>query len=57
VSPRQTYYYRLEDVELDNSTSAHDVIAYTAPGTGWWVTASVGFSIVFGLSLLLKGLR
>lgn len=57
VSPRQTYYYRLEDVEIDNSTSQHEVVAYTAPGTGWWVVAAAALSIVFGLALLIQGLR
>lgn len=57
VSPRQTYYYQLEDVEMDNSTTRHEVVGYTAPGTGWWAVAAVALSIVFGLALLVKGLR
>lgn len=57
VSPRQTYYYQLEDVEMDNSTTRHEVVGYTAPGTGWWVVAAVALSVIFGLALLVKGLR
>lgn len=57
VSPRQTYYYQLEDVEMDNSTTRHEVVGYTAPGTGWWVVAAVALSVIFGLFLLVKGLR
>jgi hypothetical protein len=57
VTARQTYYYRLEDVELDNSTQQHDVVAYTAPAAGWWVTITVAFSVIAGLFLLIRGLR
>lgn len=57
VSAGQTYFYQLEDVEMDNSTTLHEVVAYTAPGTAWWVVAAVALSVVFGLALLVKGLR
>jgi hypothetical protein len=57
VSSRQTYYYQLEDVEMDNSTARHEIVSYTAPGTGWWVVAAVALSVVFGQALLVKVVR
>lgn len=57
VRPGVTYYYRLEDVELDNSTVQHPPITYSAPLTPWWVPIMVVLSLLFGLFLLSKGLR
>lgn len=57
VEAGQTYYYRLEDVELDNSTERHEVIEHTVPFAPWWVAPGVAISILAGLFLLLKGLR
>jgi hypothetical protein len=53
----KTYFYRLEDVELDNSTSQHEVIEYTAPLVSWWVPIVVALSIFCGLFLIVRGLR
>lgn len=57
VEVGQTYYYRLEDVELDNSTERHEVIEHTVPFTPWWVPPGAAISILAGLFLLVKGLR
>lgn len=57
VEVGQTYYYRLEDIELDNSTERHEVIEYTVPFTPWWVPPGAAISILAGLFLLVKGLR
>lgn len=56
VEAGQTYYYRLEDVELDNSTEMHDVMSYTAPARMRWVVVAAALSVVLGLWLLVKGL-
>lgn len=57
VDAGQTYCYRLEDVELDNSTQQHDTFCDTVPATAWWVPVTVAFSVLAGLLLLVKGLR
>jgi hypothetical protein len=57
VAAGQTYYYRLEDVELDNSATQHEAVAYTAPAGRWWVPAAAALSVLAGLTLLVKGLR
>ncbi len=37
VEPGRTYYYLLEDVALDGTTTRHPPIAVVAgPGGGWW---------------------
>lgn len=57
VEGGQTYYYRLEDVELDNSTEIHELLSYTAPAMMWWVVGAAAFSLFFGFVLLVKGLQ
>lgn len=53
----KTYYYRLEDVELDNSREQHEIIEYTAPLVTWWVPVVAALSILVGLFLIVRGLR
>lgn len=53
----QTYFYQLEDVELDNSTERHPVIEFTAPLVETWVPIAAALSIICGLFLLVTGLR
>lgn len=57
VEEGQTYCYRLEDVELDNSTQQHETFCETVPGPAWWISVTVAFSVLAGLLLLVKGLR
>ena len=57
VAAGKTYYYLLEDVELDNTTEQHDPIEYTAPLVSWWVPLVTALSILCGLFLIVKGLR
>lgn len=57
VAAGNTYYYRLEDVELDNTTEQHEPIEYTAPLVSWWVPLVAALSILCGLFLIVKGLR
>lgn len=57
VRPGVTYYYRLEDVELDNSAIQHPPITYSASLIPWWAPITVGLSVLVGLFLLIKGLR
>jgi hypothetical protein len=57
VAAGETYYYRLEDVELDNSREQHEIIEYTAPYVAWWVPVAAAVAILIGLFLIVKGLR
>lgn len=56
VEAGQTYFYRLEDVEMDNSTEMHELNSYTAPAAAWWAPIAVALSLLAGLLLLRKGL-
>ena len=57
IRPGQTYYYRLEDVELDSSTMQHAPIEYAAPRFPWWMSLIVAVSVVIGLFLIVRGIR
>jgi hypothetical protein len=57
VEAGQTYYYRLEDVEMDNRSEMHDLISFTAPGPAWWAPVAAVISVVAGLYLLRKGVQ
>jgi hypothetical protein len=53
----QTYYYKLEDVEYDNTAEQHQIVEHAAPLAPWWMLLTAAFSILAGLLLLIKGLR
>jgi hypothetical protein len=53
----RTYFYRLEDVELDNTREQQAPIEFTAPLVSWWVPIVAALSILCGLILIVKGLR
>lgn len=57
VRPGETYYYRLEDVELDNSTVQHPPITYAAPTMSWWAPIVSIVCALVGLLLLWQGIR
>jgi hypothetical protein len=48
----QTYYYRLEDVEFDNSKELHEQISITAPALSWTGIVLASLSFVTGLILV-----
>jgi hypothetical protein len=57
VEPGTTYYYRLEDVEFDNTSLQHEPIPYEAPLIPWWMPIVVTLSLLIGLFLVIRGLR
>lgn len=59
VEAGQTYYYLLEEVELDSSTNRYenDILPYTVPGITWWATVLVVVSVLVGLALIITGLK
>ncbi|GMQ77647.1 MAG: hypothetical protein BMS9Abin02_0135 [Anaerolineae bacterium] len=48
----KTYYYRLEDVEFDNSKELHEQIFVTAPTFSWIGIVLASLSVVTGLILI-----
>ncbi len=59
VQPGETYYYLLEEVELDNSRNRYenDMFTYEVPSVTWWVLLLTGVSVLMGLALLIIGLK
>ncbi len=57
VERGKSYYYRLEDVEYDNSTEQHEVLSGATPLVAWWVVALAALSSFIGLFLLFYGLK
>ena len=57
VEEGRTYYYRLEDIEYDNSTSQHDVLTGEVASTGWWTIPLSLFSGAVGIIMLVSGFR
>jgi len=53
----QTYYYRLEDVEFDNSKKLHEQISVTGPTLSWIGIVLASLSIVIGLIFIGVDLR
>lgn len=57
VERGKTYYYRLEDIEFDNTTRRHDVLTGEAPGLNWWAIPLALFSGIVGIIMIFSGLR
>ena len=53
----KTYYYRLEDIEYDNSTQQHDILTGEVVGLNWWTIPLTLFSSVVGIMMVGYGLR
>lgn len=57
VTPGVSYYYRLEDVELDSRTTQHDIVTFTAPSSPWWLPVVIIASVFIGVVLFLRGMH
>lgn len=58
VEPGQRYYYRLEDVEIDNSSAQHALVDETAaPLLPWWSLIISAAAALIGLFLLARTRR
>lgn len=57
VNPGDTYYYRLEDVEYDNTREQHDIVPQEVPRLDWIEMLIAAVSFVFGLALLTSGIK
>jgi len=49
----KVYYYRLEDVEYDNSTVLHEIIEAKATGSSSWLILLIFACFIIGISLLV----
>ena len=54
VSKGNTYYYRLEDVEFDSTSTIQEPLAATAPSISTFVTGLSVATIVIGLFMLIS---
>ncbi len=59
VSGGDTFYYLLEEVELDASTNRYenDIFSYTVPAVTWWAVVLTAVSLLAGLALIIMGIR
>lgn len=52
-----TYYYRLEDVEYDNSTTLHETISGRADYVENWALLLIGICLLISISFLIHAFR
>lgn len=59
VSAGQTYYYVLEEIELNAATHRYedDMFAYNIPRMALWAVVATAVTTLIGLALLFSGLR
>jgi hypothetical protein len=53
----ETYYYRLEDVELDGQMTQHDLISATAPGKPGLLLVLSLFVAITGIAMIVHAWR
>ena len=53
----RTYYYRLEDVEFDNTTTFHEVVTGEAEQIDAWALVLIGICFVIGMLFLITAFR
>lgn len=57
VERGKTYYYRLEDIDYDNSTQQHDILTGEVNALNWWTIPLTLFSGAIGLIMIFSGVR
>jgi hypothetical protein len=57
VERGKTYFYRLEDIEFDNSTQQHDILTGQVEALNWWTIPLTLVSGIIGVIMLVSGLR
>ena len=53
----KTYYYRLEDIEYDNSTHQHEILTGEVEKLSWWAAPLSLFSGTIGLIMIVTSLN
>lgn len=57
VERGKTYYYRLEDIEYDNTTQQHDILTGEVHALNWWTIPLTLFSGAVGIIMIASGIR
>lgn len=57
VQRGKTYYYRLEDIEYDNTTRLHDILTGEVNALNWWAIPLTLFSGTIGIVMVISGVR
>ena len=57
VERGKTYYYRLEDIEFDNSTQQHDLLIGEVNALDWWTIPLFLASGSIGIAMTVYGIR
>lgn len=59
VTAGETYYYLLEEIELDSSTNRYeeDILSYAVPAVRWWAVMLTAVSLLAGLALIIMGIQ
>ena len=52
VEPGNIYYYRLEDIEYDNSVIAHDIIEASVADRPWWAALLALACALAGIAII-----
>ena len=57
VEPGETYFYVLEEIEIDGSQNRYseDILQYSVPDTSWWAVGLALCSAIFGIVMLSLG--
>lgn len=57
VNRGTTYYYKLEDVEFDNTTTLHEGVTGRSENFDTWALVLIGICIVIGVLFLIHAFR
>ena len=57
IKPEITYYYQLEDIEFDGTSSTHTLLVATAPSSYPWVTFAAIAIILIGIFGVILSFR
>jgi hypothetical protein len=57
VERGKTYYYRLDDIEYDNTTTQHDILTGEVNSLNWWTIPLTLFSGAVGIIMVFSGIR
>jgi len=52
IEPGRTYFYQLEDVEFDNTTTRHEMLSTKAPAKPWWLTFIAAVAAIVGIVMI-----
>lgn len=52
-----TYYYLLEDVEFDNTTTVHEIVTGSTSSVEQWAVILAGISLIIGVAFIVLAVR